>query len=350
MDNEKTFDKLPVEMISHIFEFLKFKDRKVASTVCWSWYNASIQPRFLKKVVICLKDINKMDDVLKIYTKSLLPFFAFRILEIGIEDLDYAEGSTNENRWDWVYTIWPLLAPKVIYLEFIETIQLRDDILPALLNVTQQLKGLKIRDVGYCRGKILYEVNRLQSLEELELQYAPALMFDNKTKMLGLIPETLRKLYVTFVPKECEFVIKDLINVIKFCSSHLQSVELIEVGQTYEMMELMVNLNMNLRKLGLHMVDWTDCHRAPEIILLLLKTKWPLVDLKLCADSFTYDHVFAITNTFKDLEKLSVSGLSERAFETMAGINGSSFEALSRLTNSIDSLTKLKSLYIGVER
>ncbi|KAF0768556.1 F-box domain-containing protein [Aphis craccivora] len=80
MDNEKTFDKLPVEviitllnkhttlnglnpptyencatmpliytMISHIFEFLKLEDRKVASTVCWSWYNASIQPRFLKK-------------------------------------------------------------------------------------------------------------------------------------------------------------------------------------------------------------------------------------------------------------------------------------------------------------
>ncbi|KAF0768557.1 Uncharacterized protein FWK35_00001548 [Aphis craccivora] len=337
-------------MISNIFEFLKFKDRKVASTVCWSWYNASIQPRFLKKVVICLKGINKMYDVLNIYTKSLLPFFAFRILEIGIEDLGNAECSTNQNCWDWVYTIWPLLAPKVIYLEFIESIELRDDILPALLNVTQQLKGLKIRDVGYCRGKILYEVNRIQSLEELELQYTPALDVDDKTKMLGIIPKTLRKLCVKSVPKECEFVINDLINVIKFCSSHLKSVELFEVGQIYEIMESMVNLNMNLKKFGLHMVDHMDCDRAPEIILLLLKTQWPLVDLKLCAYSFTYDHVFAITNTFKDLEKLSVSGLSERAFETMAGIDGSSFEALSRLTNSISSLTKLKSLYIGIER
>ncbi|KAF0768564.1 Uncharacterized protein FWK35_00001555 [Aphis craccivora] len=296
-----------------------------------------------------------MHEVLDIYTKSLLPFFSFRIWDLGIKlevieyDEDDAEGPTNQICWDWVDTIWPLLAPKVIYLEFYESL-IKDEILFTLLNISQQLKVLKIYHVDYSPKKILYKVNRLQSLEELELHFFLPLNPDEEIKVLGIIPKTLRKLCVKSVLKECEFVIKDLINVIKFCSSHLESLELFDVSWSYEIMESIVNLNMKLKKFGLHMVDRMDYRRAPEIILLLLKTKWPLVDLKLCADCFTYEHVFAITNTFKDLEKLSVSGLSERAFETMAGIDGSSFEALSKLTNSISSLTKLKSLYIGVER
>jgi len=340
-------------MISHIFEFLKLKDRKIASTVCWSWYYVSIQPRFLNKEVICLKNMNKMHDLLNIYTKSLLPYFSFRILglEIKIEDdEDDAVGSTKIDCWDWVHTIWPLLAPKVIYLEFFETVEIRDGILPALLSATQKLKVLKIRHVQYSYKKILFKVNRLQSLEELEIEYIHTFIHPaDETKLLGVIPETLRKLCVKSLSKESKFIIEDLIKVIKFCSSHLQSLELYDVSLTYEVMKSMVNLNMELKKFNLCMVDPTDCARASEIISLLLKTQWPLVDLKLCANCFTYEHVFAITKTFKDLEKLKVSGRSERSFETLAGINRSS-KALSRLTNSINSLTKLKSLYIGVER
>ncbi|KAE9545727.1 hypothetical protein AGLY_001270 [Aphis glycines] len=356
MDNENTFDKLPVEMISHIFEFLKLKHRKVASTVCWSWYHVSIQPRFLNKEVICLKYMNNMHDVLNIYTKSLRPYFAFRILGLEIkteddEDEDDVIDLTKKDCWDWVYTIWPLLASKVTYLEFFDTVKIRGGILPALLSVTQQLKVLKIRHVQYNYKKILHKVNRLQSLEELEIEYIHTFIHsEDDTKLLGVIPETLRKLCVKSLSNESKFIIKDLIKVIKFCSSHLQSLELFDVNMTYKVMKSMVNLNMNLKKFHLCIVNPIDCARLPEIISLLLKTQWPLVDLKLRANCFTYEHVFTITDTFKDLEKLSVSGRSERSFETLTGISGSSFETLSRLTKSIDSLTKLKSLYIGVER
>lgn len=334
-------------MISLIFEFLKFKDRKVASTVCWSWYDASIQPRFLKKEVISLKDKNKMHNILNIYTKSLLPFFSFRIWSLG-EQMKPPIDSINKNCWDWVNTIWPLLAPKVIYLEFLETGEFRGEILPAFLNVTQQLKVLKIRRLNYSE-KVLCKINRLQSLEELELEFVYTFNLD-KTKLLEVIPETLRKLSVKCTSMESKFIIDGLINLIKVCSSHLESLELCDVDLTYKVMESMVNLDMKLKKFSLLMINPMDCDNAPEIISVLLKTQWPLVDLELCANTFTYEHVLAITNTFKDLEKLSVTGICERSFETMAGISGSSFEALSRLTNSIDSLSKLKSLYIGVKR
>lgn len=349
MDNENTFDKLPVEMISHIFEFLKLKHRKVASTVCWSWYHVSIQPRFLNKEVICLKYMNNVHDVLNIYTKSLRPYFAFRILSRKKKTEDDAVDSTEKDCWDWIYTIWPLLAPKVTYLEFFDRVKIKDGILPALLSVTPQLKVLKIRRVKCNYKKILHEVNRLQSLEELEIEYSHT--FDHPeddTKLLGVIPETLRKLCVKSLSNENKFIIEDLIKVITFCSSHLQSLELFDVNMTYEMMQSMVNLNMNLRKFDLCIVNPIDCARVPKIISLLLKTQWPLVDLRLRASCFAYDHVSDIMDTFKDLEKLLVSGRSES--ETLAGITGSSFESLSRLTKSINSLTKLKHLFIGVDR
>ncbi|XP_025192401.1 uncharacterized protein LOC112592531 [Melanaphis sacchari] len=354
MDNEKTFDKLPVEMISHIFEFLEFKDKKVASSVCWSWYDASIQPRFLKNEVICLKDMNndKIHDVLKIYTKSLLPFFAFRICGLGVKiqdvEEDDAASSINKNHWNWVYTVWPLLAAKVIYLEFFDTVEFNDDILPALLNVTQQLKVLKIHNLQYSSKKELYKVNRLQSLEELVLDNLQTHNID-KNKLLGIIPEQLRKLCLKSMWSS-KFIIEDLTNILKFCSSHLESLELIDVDVTPELMESIVSLNMKLKKFSLFLADSMHYDHEPEIILPLFKTQWPLVDLTLCAECLTYEHLYVITSTFKDLEKLSVSGRSGTSFEVMVGISGSSFDSLTKLTDSIDSLTKLKSLYIGVER
>jgi len=346
-------------MISHIFEFLKLEDKKSAATVCWSWYYASIQPRFLKKEVIRLQDRKKIPDVLKIFTNSLLPYFAFRIYDLGLivyEDVPITETykkalvsfEAEKKRFEFVHTIWPLLASKVVYLEFVNAVEFYYETLPGLLNPTQQLKVLKICGIQYSHEKVLEKVNRLQSLEELVLENVHSLRL-NKEKLLKIIPETLRKLCVKSMWRS-EFIIKDLSNVIQFCSSHLESLELFDVNLTFEVMQSIVNLNLKLKKFELYLRNSMYHINDPEIILLLLKTQWPLVDLKLCANCLTYENVFAIMNTFKDLEHLTVSSLSEGAFETMAGISGSSFEALSRLTNLIDSLTKLKSLYVGVQR
>ncbi|XP_041376599.1 F-box/LRR-repeat protein 2-like [Gigantopelta aegis] len=43
---------LPVEVISHIFKFLNVSDRKEASLVCESWYQASLDPALQKDLVV----------------------------------------------------------------------------------------------------------------------------------------------------------------------------------------------------------------------------------------------------------------------------------------------------------
>ncbi|XP_026811737.1 uncharacterized protein LOC113552913 [Rhopalosiphum maidis] len=348
MDDEKTFDKLPVEMISHIFAFLKFEDRKVASSVCWSWYNVSIQPRFLKNEIICLKDMKneKMIDVLQIYAKSLRPLFAFRISIIAkiLDEAYYGARSINKNQWDWVYTVWSFIGAKVVYLEVFISVKCNDGILPALLNVTKQLKVLKIHDLTLCSEEELYKVNRLESLEELVLDKLEIHNIDKK-KLLGIIPKQLRKLCLNYM-QNSNSIIEDLTDVFKQCSSHLVSLELICIDVTLALMESIVSLNMKLKKFGLTL----DYDQGPEVILPLFKTQWPLVDLQLRGECLTYEHLFAITNTFKDLENLSVTGKSVSSFEVLVGIAGSSFDSLRKVTKSINSLKKLKSLCVGVER
>uniref|UniRef100_A0A2S2PN23 F-box domain-containing protein n=1 Tax=Schizaphis graminum TaxID=13262 RepID=A0A2S2PN23_SCHGA len=333
-------------MISHIFAFLKLEDKKVASSVCWSWYNVSILPRFLKNEVISLKDLknDKMIDVLKIYTKSLRPFFAFRISVFEDEKLYYGSSSINKNQWHWVYTVWSFLGAKVVYLEVFIPEKFNDGILPALLNVTEQLKVLKINNLRFSSNEELYKVNRLQSLEELVLVNLHIHNIDKK-KLLGIIPKQLRKLCFNFMPNS-KFIIEDLTDIFKFCSSHLESLELIDIEVTLALMESIVSLNMKLKKFGLSI----NYDQEPEIILPLFKTQWPLVDLQLSGECLTYEHLFAITNTFKDLENLSVTGKSISSFEVLVGISGSSFDSLTKVTKSINSLKKLKSLCIGVER
>jgi len=322
-------------MISHIFTFLKWEDIKVASSVCWSWYNVTIQPRFLKNEVICLRGMknDKMIDVLKIYTKSLRPFFAFCIVFDAI----------GPNR-EWVYTVWSFLGGKVVYLEVFVPVKCNDGILPALLNVTKQLKVLKINNLELSSKEELYKVNRLQSLEELVL-YKPELHNIDKKKLLGIIPKQLRKLCLIDM-QNSNFIIEDLTEVFKLCSSHLVSLEFFGVDVTLAFMESIASLNMKLKKFALSL----DYDQGPEVILPLFKTQWPLVDLQLRGERLTYEHLFAITNNFKDLQNLSVTGKSVSSFEVLVGIDGSSFNSLTKVTKSINSLKKLQTLCIGVER
>jgi hypothetical protein len=322
-------------MISHIFAFLKFKDIKVASIVCWSWYNVTIQPRFLKNEVICLKNMktDKMIDVLKIYTKSLRPFFAF---SISVEEI--------LPNCDWVYTVWSFLGAKVVYLEVFVSTKLNDGILPALLNVTKQLKVLKIHNLHFFSEEELYKVNRFQSLEELVLDTLEIHNIDKK-KLMGIIPKQLRKLCLIDMLNS-NFILEDLTEVFKLCSSHLVSLELTGIDVTLALMESIVSLNMKLEKFALSL----DFDQGPEVILPLFKTQWPLVDLQLRGECLTHEHLLTITNKFKDLQHLSVTGKSISSFEEIVGIDGSTFNSITKITKSINSLKKLKTLYIGSEK
>lgn len=71
------------------------------------------------------------------------------------------------------------------------------------------------------------------------------------------------------------------------------------------------------------------------LLWLLFKTQWPLIDLTLRAVCLTNEHLFTITNKFKNLENLSV--FSDFATVTEEGID------------SFSALRKLKNLYLGFE-
>lgn len=122
---------------------------------------------FLKNEVICLKEMDnqEMQKALKVYTKSLRTFLTIKICGLGVtfqdNDEDDAESLINENHW--VKTVWPLLATKVLSLEFFDTVEFIDGILPAILNESQHLKVLKIHNLQYSAEEELCKVKRLVS-------------------------------------------------------------------------------------------------------------------------------------------------------------------------------------------
>lgn len=251
-------------------------------------------------------DDNEIRNVLEIYTKSWRAFLKFKFCGLGIllHDEDDAQIPINKNHW--VYTVWPLLAPKVIFLEFFDTVEFHDDILPALLNVTQKLKVLKIHNLQYSSKEELYKVNRLQSLEELVLDNLHTHNID-KRKLLGIIPKQLRKLCLKSMWSS-KSIIEDLTEVLKFCSFHLETLKLMNMDVTPELMQSIASLGMKLKKFCLSLVSSIHHVHEPEVIEPLFKTQWPLTSLMLRADFLSREHLVSINNVFQNIKVLSLFG------------------------------------------
>lgn len=316
--------------------FLQFTDKKLASCVCWSWYEASIHPMFLKKEVICFKNMNnhEIQDALKVYSKSLRAFFSIKICGLGIKFQTGNEDIINVvNENHWVNTVWPLIADKVFFLEFFDTVKFVENILFTMLNATKRLKILKIHNLQRTSKGELFKVKRLQTLEELNLVNVRTDDID-KNKLLGIIPKTMKKISLKSMLGS-KFIIEDIVNVLSYCSLYLETLELIDIDVTPELMRSITCLNMKLKRFSLILADPLHYDHEPEMVWPLFKTHWPLLDLTLRADCLTDQDLFSISSTFKNLENLSVS--------SYAG----TFEVTNKGKDSLGSLKKLKSLYIG---
>lgn len=289
---------------------------------------------FLINEVICLKDLDnhEIQNILKIYTKSLRAFFMFKICGLGVlfQDNDDAGNLVNESHW--VNTVWPLLAAKVFSLEFFDTVEFVDDILPAILNKTEQLKVLKIHNLQYSPKEELYKIKRLQSLEELKLDNFQIDSID-KGKLLKMVPKYLRKICLKSMWCS-KLIIEDITKVLNYCSFNLETLELINIDVTPELMQSIASVDMKLKYFYLVLASSMHYDHEPEILWPLFKTYWPLVGLTLHADCLTDEHLYIITDTFKNLENVSVS--SDNACNvTEDGLD------------IFDSLKKLKTLYVG---
>lgn len=292
---------------------------------------------FLNNEVICLKDMNnhEIQDVLKVYTKSFRPFFSIKICGLGVSfqnsDDDYTERFINEKHW--VKTVWPLLATKVFFLEFFDTVEFVDGILPAILNETGQLKILKIHNLQYSHKEELLKIKRLQSLKELTLDN---FLTDNidENKLFGIIPKQLCKICLKSLWCSRD-IIEDLTKVLNYCSHYLETLELIDIDVTPELMQSISSIaDMKLKHFCLVLADSLYYEHEPETIWPLFKTQWPLICLTLYADCLTNEHLFMIADSFKNLESLSVSNdTSVTCHVTNDGID------------SFRSLKKLKTLY-----
>lgn len=317
------------QVISHIFSFLRLADKKLASHVCWSWYEASIHPMFLNKEVICLKDLNdsEIEDVLKVYSRSLRAFFSIKICGLGIT-------GSLVNASHWVNTLWPLLADKVFFLEFFDTVEFVEDILPAMLN--KRLKVLKIHNLQFSPKGELHKVKRLEKLEEINLDNFETDNID-RNQLLGIIPKNIKKICLKSM-WSAPFIIGDIVNVLSYCSSHLETLELIDIDVTPNLMRSISCVDMRLKKFCLILADSIHYDHKPEMLWPLFKAQWPLLGLTLRADCLTNKHLYDITRTFENLENLSVSSDVETSKVTEEGID------------SLGSLKKLKTLYIGFGR
>lgn len=264
----------------------------------------------MNEEVICIKDLNNcgIKYVLEIFTKSLRAFFKFKIYGLGIifQGCNTSQRAINENHW--VKTTWPLLAAKVFSLELFDTVELVDGILPALLNATQQLKVLTIHNLKYSAKDELNTIKKLESLEELTLNNFQTDNIDN-SKLLKVIPKQLKKLCLKSVWNS-QLIYEDIINILNYCSFNIESLELINIDVSLELMESITSINMKLKIFRLILADTFHYDHEPEIFMPLFKTKWPLVDLTVVADCLTYEHFNIILDTFKSLKKLSVPASS----------------------------------------
>lgn len=287
----------------------------------------------LNKEVICLRDMDnrEISDVLQIYTKSIRPFFSFKICGLGVvsfgnSDDDYETICVNH----WVKTIWPLLAAKVLYLEFSNTVEFIDGILPAILNETVQLSVLKIHNLQYSPKEELLKVKRLLSLKKLTLDNFSTHHID-KDKLLGIIPKQLSKIFLKSLLYSSD-VIEDLTKVLNHCSSNLETLELIDIDVTPALMQSISSIDgMRLKKFSLVLLNSPHYDQESGTLLPLFKTQWPLKRLTLCSDGLNDNHLKMIFDTFKNVKKVIVSTNSETS--NMTGGGSMSFHPVKKVKN-----------------
>jgi len=286
---------------------------------------------FLTNEVICFKDMDnhEIQNALEVYTKSLRAFFSFKICGLGVTCCNSNENFNNlVDKNHWVNVVWPLLAKKVFSLEFFDTVEFVQDILPALLNATQQLQVLKIHNLQYCPYEELYKVKKLQSLKELHLDNFLTYNID-RNKLLGIIPEHLQKICLKSM-LDSESIIGDIVNVLSYCSLSLKTLKLINIDVTPALMRSISCLNIKLKHFCLILTNSLHYDHEPEILWPLFKTQWPLISLTLHADCLTNRHFYKIIQTFNDLEILSMS-----SNETALSIN-------EEVINSLGTLKQFK--------
>lgn len=294
---------------------------------------------FLKNEVICLKDMgdSEIHDALEVYSKCLRSFFSFKICGFGVsfceKDEDDTSSSIDENHW--VKTVWPLIVDRVVILEFFDTVEFNDDILPTILNQTKNLRILKIHNLQFSPKEELVKIHELSSLEELTLDNLETDNIDNK-KLLLILPEKLRKLSLKSMWGS-NFIINDITNILKRCSLNLQTLELISIDVTPAFMRSVASIDMKLKKFCLILADSMHYDHDPEVLQPLFQTKWPLKSLTLRADCLNNEHLFDLTNKFKNLEILSISSDSKSNVNDIGII-------------SLGKLKRLKNLYLGFGR
>lgn len=292
---------------------------------------------FLNKEDIYLKDLknHKILDVLSIFTKSKRSIFRFKICGLGIsysdDAMNYAHFISNEH---WVNTVWPLLANKVVSLEFFDTVEFVDNILPAMLNVTQQLRTLKIHNLQYCHTEEFYKMKRIDSLRELKLD---CFLTDNinNGKLLGVIPKQLQVLSLKSMWGS-QSIIGDLITIFEFCAPHLKTLDLMNIDASPELMHSISTMDMKLSAFRLTLADPIHYDHEPSIFDPIFETDWPLISLTLRADCLLDEHFIKISEKFKNVRNLSLSSESSIVDFTDDGI-----------AQSFRALTKLKNVYLG---
>ncbi|KAI5693388.1 hypothetical protein M8J75_015088 [Diaphorina citri] len=131
---------LPVEVLSHIFEYLPYIDRKNASLVCQHWYNASLDHKFIAKECIYFDHIsylpNKL-DILNLFINSARIYH-----RIVIKDCEI-----NSNAW---IELFEKYAPHFHFL-CIDRCDINEKMFVQVIEILRELRKLEV----HCCNQLL---------------------------------------------------------------------------------------------------------------------------------------------------------------------------------------------------
>lgn len=158
-------DNLPVEVISHILEFLQsLGDRKAASLVCRLWYEAYQNPAFRNHEVLHITADDRFQTLLN------LKNFDRKYLHLVIKEIDITESSIR---------FWQRYGPHIRTLSILNC-DIREK---TFINVILQCKSLESLCIQNCRellmsGRLFEDEKirnllqeKLSSLKSLNLSY-----------------------------------------------------------------------------------------------------------------------------------------------------------------------------------
>lgn len=100
-----------LQIIEGIFKFLNLSDRLVASTVCLSWYEASLASSFWKNVALVIE--NSIDDASVSLKSTRKPFQHVKIkVGLSIDDDNKKFLSSNHSSFILNYLLFHILGCK----------------------------------------------------------------------------------------------------------------------------------------------------------------------------------------------------------------------------------------------